>query len=134
YTKTGIKNDGATTQSGEDLDVPPCKGTGGIGKTVWFRYTPSQNVSATIDTIGSDYDTIVAVFRGTALTALTQLACDDDSGGNHLSRITSVPMTAGQTYDFQVGGFIDPNQPVAVGNLTFNITVVGPSNDAFGNA
>jgi len=134
YTKTGIKNDGATTQSGEDLAVPPCTGTGGIGKTVWFRYTPSQNVSATIDTIGSDYDTIVTVFRGTALTALTQLACDDDSGGNHLSRITSFPMTAGQTYDFQVGGFIDPNQPVAVGNLTFNITVVGPSNDAFGNA
>ncbi len=42
--------------------------------SVWFRWTSPTNGSVQIDTLGSDFDTILAVWEGSALDQLT-LAC-----------------------------------------------------------
>jgi hypothetical protein len=56
-----------------------------------------------VDTIGSGFDTGLGVYTG-ACGSLTQLACDDDSGGNLTSRITN-SVTAGATYHYLAGGY-----------------------------
>jgi len=35
-------------------------------RTVWFRYTPAASGTYSIDTFGSDYDTVLEVFTGSA--------------------------------------------------------------------
>ena len=67
-TTTGI-NDGATRETGERDHA----GNAG-GRSVWFRWTPTANGIAAFDTIGSDFDTLLEVYRGTGISNVTQLA------------------------------------------------------------
>jgi hypothetical protein len=84
----------ATTEAGEPSDCA------GAGRTVWYRFTPTASRPIQLDTIGSDYDTTLAVFTGTP-GALEQIACNDDAVGLQ-SRVT-FNATAGVTYLIQVG-------------------------------
>ena len=65
---------GATVEASEPL--PSC--TSSAGATVWFKYTPSSSGTVVADTLGSDYDTVLAVYTGASLATLTQVACSDD--------------------------------------------------------
>ena len=110
----------------------------GIGKSVWFRYTPAANATLVADTVGSDFDTVLAVHRGTALDALTEVACNDDidrPGGNYRSR-AEFAVTAGQTYYVQVGGFRRDDGTIGAGSLTFTLSGAAQtaSNNAFASA
>jgi hypothetical protein len=100
----------ATTQPGEDQ--PSCAPN---GKTVWFQFTPGSAMTLQADTIGSDFDTVVAVWTGPALGSLTEVACDDDAGPG-VQSLTVFQANAGTNYLFQVGGFGDD-----FGSLTFNL-------------
>jgi len=95
------------------------------GKTVWYRYTPTRNTEVTADTVGSDFDTVLAAYRGSSLGALAQVACNDDTDSELQSR-TSFTAQAGQTYYFQVGGFSGDS-----GQLSFNV-VGSPDADGDG--
>lgn len=137
FAKSGIDTTNATVQTGENTSLSPCTGTGFIGKTVWYRYTPTTNQTVTVDTNGSTagYDTVLTAFRGVALDSLTEVACDDDgiaSGG--ASRITALPLTGGQTYYFQVGGFYNTGGVPESGSVSFSIVATGAANDAFASA
>ena len=46
-------------------------------KTVWYSITPSVDTVYGIDTLASDYDTVVSVFTG-ACGSLTPVACNDN--------------------------------------------------------
>jgi hypothetical protein len=108
----------ATTQAGEPLvvDASCAPTTGGtLGATVWYTYTPVVPTQVTIDTIGSDFDTVISVYTGNAINALTRVACNDDAQ-NTLSQVT-FPAAPGTTYRVQVGGFNG-----AVGNLVVNFS------------
>jgi len=72
----------------------------GFSDTVWYRYTANQNSYITLDTTGSDYDTVIGVYS----SAFAQLACDDDSAGNQLSRV-SFTATSGTTYYIMVANW-----------------------------
>lgn len=63
----------ATTEGGEPES--PC---GLVRKTVWYQYTPPTDVVLKADTRGSDYDTMLAVWTGSGLNALTHVGCSDD--------------------------------------------------------
>ena len=65
----------ATEEAGEPLD---CIGVL-IGKTVWYSLEVTEPSTVTVTTLGSDYDTILAVYVGTDPATLTQLHCNDDS-------------------------------------------------------
>ena len=92
------------------------------GATAWFRFTAGASGSAQVDTDGSDYDTVLAVYSGSTLATLSTVGCDDDSGTNLQSSV-SFPADAGTTYYVQAGGFdgeagqlrINVNGPGAAG-------------------
>jgi len=83
---------------------------GPANRTVWYSFTAAQTATMVADTFGSDFDTVVSIWRGPiTLDALVQgvgmpepLACNDDSGGRAQSELVFAA-TAGQTYAIQVG-------------------------------
>jgi hypothetical protein len=122
YAVTGLNTTQADEEPNENLVLAPCAGTGSIGKTVWFRFTPATNMTITANTQGSSYDTVLTLFRGTAITSLTELNCDDDGiAGTHQSVLSGIALTAGQTYYFQVGGWQGSGIPAESGTLLFTV-------------
>jgi hypothetical protein len=101
-------------------DDPFCVGR---TQTVWFSFTPSQNMRLEANTFGSNYDTTLSVYTG-ARGALTQLACNDDSNGSVQSRVR-FDAVAGTTYFFMVSSF--SFFPVSAANLTFNLVPAPPA-------
>jgi hypothetical protein len=103
----------ATSEVGEPA---PC---GRIANTVWVRFVAAETGTITATTFGSDYDTVLATYRGPAAGAtfagLAALGCNDDANGGSQSFVT-FPVTAGETYYVQAGGFGG-----AKGNLTLNL-------------
>ncbi|HSS18469.1 MAG TPA: NF038122 family metalloprotease [Pyrinomonadaceae bacterium] len=103
-------------EAGEPLNPP---GTGG-GKSIWYVWTAPGTGSATFDTQGSTFDTILAAYTGSAVNSLTVLASNDDidpvtapEPRNIQSRIT-FNVTAGTTYRIQVDGFDADQGPVVL--------------------
>jgi subtilisin family serine protease len=92
-------NVGATKESGE----PNRAGNAG-GKSIWFTWTAPASATVSIDTIGSAFDTVLGVYTGTSVSALTVKASDDDSGGNLTSKV-SLAVVAGTTYRVAVDGY-----------------------------
>jgi photosystem II stability/assembly factor-like uncharacterized protein len=125
HAQAGLATGQATDEAGEPLTAPCPTTSVPYGKTVWFRYTPAANMTLTADTVGSSFDTVLVVRRGTTLGGLTLVGCDDDGGGGGTggpSRVTFAA-TAGQTYYFQVGGWRDGAGTAASGNLSFRLAV-----------
>jgi len=78
--------------------------------TVWYTFTPAATGEFKISTPGSSFDTVLAVYVGSSVNALTQIACSDDiSSQDRTSRIV-VNLNQGQTYRIQVGGFYGSSQ------------------------
>ncbi len=76
------------------------------GKTEWYNFTPSNTGTYQVSLTGSNFDTVVAVYTGVAVGALTNVGgCNDDfyfPGGFSLRQWEGI---AGTTYRIQVGGF-----------------------------
>jgi hypothetical protein len=87
----------ATTQPGE----PSCSGS---TATVWYAFTPTVSQPIAINTFGSIYGTMLAVYTGEPCS-LEQIACDDDFGGPQSQ--VNFNATAGETYYIQAGSFPD---------------------------
>lgn len=79
--------------------------TGGFSETnsVWFRWTAITNGQVTITTAGSTFDTVLCLYTGSIVGALTPVACDDNGGPNGTSRIV-FNATQGTIYRIQVRG------------------------------
>ncbi len=105
---------GATRETGE----PPPDGTQG-GHSIWYRWTAPTNGMEIIDTIGSDFDTVLAIYTGNTVNALTPVAADDDSGGNRTSR-AHFNAVAGTTYRILVDGYTTTNVGTASGDVQLN--------------
>jgi uncharacterized repeat protein (TIGR01451 family) len=122
----------ATTQTGDP--VFPCianSGTTNNGRgwySVWYVYTPTVAGTLHMDTIGSDYDTVLGVWRG-AWGSLTNVGCDDDSGPGTQS-LLDVSVVSGTVYYVEIAGYYSTSS----GNLVISASLVTPANDDFGNA
>ena len=90
-----------------------------VGFTVWYRIVGTGG-SITVDTAGSDYDTVAAVYTANGSGGFTPVpdACVDDVPtvpvGRTLQAAVTWPTVAGTTYYVQIGGF--PSQ-FPYGNL-----------------
>jgi hypothetical protein len=78
-----------------------CIGTKG-GATVWYRLVAPSSGELSVNTLGSNYDTVLAVFSGER-GALIPLACNDDYAG--LQSQVWLNVTAGETYYVEVASF-----------------------------
>jgi alpha-tubulin suppressor-like RCC1 family protein len=72
--------------------------------SVWYTWEAPANGIATLDTEGSTFDTLLAVYQGTLLTNLIKVAADDDRGGYFASRVRFNAL-AGQLYQIAVDGY-----------------------------
>jgi hypothetical protein len=116
-TTTGT-NVGATKEAGE----PNHAGNAG-GKSVWYKWTPQASGTATLNTAGSNFDTLLAVYRGGAVNSLTQVASNDDenNAGGVITSKLSFAATAGTTYRIAVDGY-NNGAGAEAGNITLNLT------------
>jgi sugar lactone lactonase YvrE len=92
-------NTGATTETSE----PHHAGNTG-GASVWWRWTAPASTAVSLDTWSSSFDTVVAVYTGSSVGALTPIASDHNSGGPNVSAL-SFSAAAGTTYFIAVDGF-----------------------------
>ncbi len=95
--------------------------------SLWWEWTPTTTAPVRLSTAGSGYDTLVAVYRGTALNALTLVAENDDDGTATTSRLEFTAQ-AGVIYQIKVDG-----KAGASGLTLMDIGVV-PANDALAAA
>ncbi len=119
-----------TDEATESASDPDFTCTGGQRfNTVWYEYTPSVSGRHTIDTFGSDYDTILAVWQGTE-GSLSSVACNNDAQGSDQSQIPKVELTQGITYFIEIASFDE-----TAGSLTLNVDLSPVVvNDEFDNA
>jgi hypothetical protein len=95
--------------------------------SVWYRWTAPQSGVVRVQTCDSNFDTTLAIFRGSALGALARVAANDDRCGAQSGlRFFAI---AGTTYSIAVDGWSHQGSIELL--LRF---LVPPSNDDFGNA
>jgi len=94
-------------------------------KSVWYFWSSTINGQMTLDTVGSNFDTTLAVYTGSSLNQLINLAQNDDivNGTNRASRV-QFNITAGTTYRIAVDGW---NGEYGNVTLTWNATGVVPT-------
>jgi len=98
----GIGNNvNATEDPGEPLHA---KKEG--GSSIWLTWRAPESGVATFETTGSNFDTLLAVYRGSTVANLTAngVAADDDSGGFFTSRVV-FNAVAGADYEITVDGY-----------------------------
>jgi hypothetical protein len=95
----GGSNIGATKETGE-----PNHGGKPGGRSVWYRWLPQASGIATVRTAGSAFDTLLSVYTGSEVTALTLVAEDEDSGG-YLTSEVRFNVAAGVEYQLALDGF-----------------------------
>ncbi len=110
-------NVGASKEVGE-----PDHGSDVGGASVWFSWTPTFTGTASVDTGGSDFDTLLGAYTGSSVSALTRVAGNDDVGTTASSSRVCFHVDAGVTSYIAVDGYSG-----ATGNVTLNW---GPKGDS----
>ncbi len=100
---------GKTQQAGEPMHAGAAGGT-----SAWWSWTPGADATATIDTAGSGIDTLLGIYTGSAVGALTLVASNDDVGGGNVTSLASFAATAGTEYQIAVDGKGGAQGPVAL--------------------
>jgi len=94
----------------------------GSGASVWYRFVASATGTATIDTFGSNFDTLLAVYTGSAVNALTGLVSNDDTAPGTQSRV-QFAVVANTTYQVVVDGYLLATGAV---KLTWTLPAAAP--------
>ena len=112
-------NFAATQEAGEPVnpDSP------GSTRSVWYQWQAPSTSNVTIDTIGSDFDTVLAIYTGSSLGGLTLVANNDDIvlNTNVVSSVT-FSVTQGQIYRIAVNGYNNQGSGGDPGNIKLNWT------------
>jgi hypothetical protein len=101
-----------------DIELDEKDNIGAREQTVWWRWAAPANGKVTIDTIDSNFDTALTVYAGGTLTALSEVAINNDAPNVRQSRI-SFRTLAGQEYQILVDGF--PNNSAGEGNVILRL-------------
>ena len=110
----------ATKETGEPDHSPDGEPS---GKSIWYRWTAPNSGTVTMTTAGSNYDTLLAVYGGTSVSALgPPIAANDDEnnpGGILTSRV-QFSAVSGTTYQIAIDGYGGDQ-----GDVTFNWNLPG---------
>jgi thiol-disulfide isomerase/thioredoxin len=92
---------GATKETGE----PNHAGNSG-GASVWWSWKAPCVGTVTISTAGSGFDTVLGVYTGSSISALTEVASnDDDPDSGVLTSKLAFDVVSNQTYQIAVDGY-----------------------------
>jgi hypothetical protein len=117
---------GTNLEATKELGEPNHNGNAG-GASVWYSWTATATGTASIDTLGSSFDTILAIYTGGAVGSLVPVVANDDAAGSSQSRVTFAA-SSGTTYRIAVEGY-----NAATGNVQLYVNRP-PLNDPFGSA
>lgn len=108
-----------TTQATTAADDPTC---GGLGRdrSVWYNFTATSDVVVRVNTTGSNYHTIIGIFRGPRGAFTSSVCANDPVGGGETNVSLSVP--AGVSVHIMIA---TPTGGTG-GNLTVNVGVAPP--------
>ncbi len=113
----------STRETGEPTEA----GSAATG-SVWWTWTAPRGGSLTLDTAASAFDTVLTVYTGTALGALTRVATNDnESAAVNTSKLT-LTVVAGTTYQIAV------ESKAAASGLVALRFALQSSNDDFASA
>ena len=94
---------GSNASATRELGEPPHAGKVG-GQSVWLTWTAPASGIATFNTRGSTFDTLLAIYTGSSVDALSEMASDEDRGGFFSSQ-AAFNAVGGQTYAIAIDGF-----------------------------
>ena len=102
YTGTQIFS---TFNSTKEPGEPNHCGVAG-GSSEWYSYVAPTNGVMTIDTIGSDFDTVLAIYTGpgTDFASLVPVTCDNDSGPDGRTSVVTFNASTNDVYYVVVDG------------------------------
>jgi len=116
----------ASTEAGE-----PDHAADQGGASVWYAWTAPRSGEVIADTCFSDFDTLLAVYTGTSVNALTPVAANDDSANCGPQSRVIFQASAGVTYRIAVDGTFSDGTGVAMGEFWLELWQ-RPANDGFG--
>lgn len=103
-------NIGATGQLGEPVHHFAASAS---PESVWYAWTAPETGPVTIDLAGSDFDTVLAVYRGTSVNRLTSVTSNDDSNGTLQSSVTFTAQRR-VTYRIAVDSYLNGQGNIAL--------------------
>ncbi len=120
---------GSNVSATKELGEPNHAGKGG-GASIWYVWTPPVTGIFTFDTCGSSFDTLLAVYTGTAFADLVPVVSNDDGGNCFLQSQVTFKATQGVPYRIAVDGF-----GASEGDVVLNWAVIPPpANDDLAGA
>lgn len=125
WTRTGSSAN-ATAEAGE-----PSHAGQAPGFSIWYSWTAPASGAATISTVGSGFDTVLAVYTGGSVGALTQVAANDNPAAGGTAAAVSFQAVAGTVYRIAVDGKGGTSGSVTLAGNLAGATV---ANDAFASA
>ena len=97
------------------------------GASVWWKWVAPARGDVTFDTHGSNFDTLLAVYTGSSVDSLTEIASNDDDKSPNFNSGLSFVAQAGVEYQVAVDGFGGAAGEIV---LNWNLDPV-PVNDNF---
>jgi hypothetical protein len=88
----------------------------------WLSWTAPASGICTMDTFGSSFDTVLAVYTGTVVSNLLKIASNDDANLDVTQSRLTFNATNGVTYQIAVDGFA----ATAFGRIVFQATLPNP--------
>ena len=118
----------SSVRATKEADEPSHCGVRG-GKSEWYSYQPTNSGTLKLDTDGSNFDTVLAVYvgPGESFLTLTNLACDNNGGTNGTASSVLFNVTSNTIYYIAVDGVNNPGTGVAYsGRIQLNYRLVLP--------
>jgi hypothetical protein len=89
----------------------------------WLSWTAPISGVCTMDTFGSSFDTVLAVYTGSVLSNLVRIASNDDGTPEVTQSRVTFNATSGVTYQIAVDGF----SATAFGTIMFHLNIPNPN-------
>lgn len=116
---------GTNACASAEANEPPHAGQA-AQHSLWFTWTPTVSGPVVFNTLGSNFDTVLAVYTGNSLGSLVEVASNDNSGSAQTSSLT-FNATPGVQYQIALDG-----KDGSTGSFVLN-WALGVSNDSFAN-
>lgn len=114
-------NVGYTREAGEPTHQPAGFPAAEVGqRSAWWLWTAPASGSITFSTMGSSFDTVLAVYTGNSVGALTQVVQNDDANGTNLTSLVTFSAVQGSVYRIAVDGYRTPGGDQREGSITLN--------------
>lgn len=124
---TFVLTNGSTTQPANATKEPGEPNHAGLigGRSVWFNWTAPVDGVTRISTAGSGFNTLLAVYTGTAVNGLAQVAANDNFPGQGNTSRVEFNAQQGTTYRIAVDGRNGSGSGAASGSYALSLQMLG---------